>query len=153
MVRAGLIILLLCSIIGCGPTPYFEEQVAFDNSTWKYEDVKVVEFDIVDTVGVYDLHLIIDHSTAYKHQNLYLRINTVFPELPPKQEQLTIDLAEQNGKWIGKCSSDDCKVKVFLIENFKFPSTGSYKLEFEQYTRKKNLPGLNSLVVELYRKN
>jgi len=136
-------------LFSCSEPVFYSEKQEVDPLSWTYDTSKTFSVDITDTDPFYDMHLTVGHTTAYRYQNMYMRIITSFPETEDKIEQLNIDLAEKNGQWIGKCSGDNCKVKVYLLEKFKFADTGPYTFSFEQYGRENNLEGIESLELEI----
>lgn len=138
--------------MGCGPTPHYSEAYDVDPLGWTSEDKILFQPEITDTTSSYELQLIIDHETTYDYENIYFRIKTLFPDRPPKEENLSVDLATKMGNWVGKCSGGDCKAKVYLLDNFRFPSMGTYGFELRQHTREDRLEGINSLTMELYKK-
>ena len=98
------------------------------------------------------MFLNIDHNTSFSFQNLYINITTEFPNSESKEERLSIDLAEQIGKWVGDCNAEKCKTKVYLLENFKFSDPGQYTFTMEQFSRQENLKDINSLQLQIYSK-
>lgn len=141
----------LIFLVACQGKPIYQEQLILEDAFWTYNESLTFETDIEDVESNYALNLVIDHSDNYPFQNIYLRIKTVFPDEKITEEQLSIDLAEKSGKWQGKCRSGSCKIKVYLLESFKFPERGKYQFIFEQYTRSESLEGVNSLALSLHK--
>jgi len=102
---------------------------------WPTTDKLTFTTDIEDIAAKYELQLIIDHLDTYRYENIYLKIFTKFPDQPDKEEQLSVSLADKKGNWVGNCSGNSCKCKVFLLDDFKFATQGSYTFELGQYTR------------------
>lgn len=148
--KTVLLISSLLLLFSCGPEPIFSGKQDIENQSWTYGDIKSFEVDIVDTLAIYNMELIIDHSYDYAHENVYMKIYTDFPTIDQKEERITVDLSDSNGFWIGNCNGNKCKVKVYLLENFKFPELGKYTFSFEQFTRKDTLLGINALSLEIY---
>jgi len=146
-----LSLFILLVIVGCGPTPYYSELHELDNQKWTTDEVLTFSPNIEDLATNYDLHLIIDHEQSYKYENVYFKILTKFPNGKEKEEQLSVDLADNKGQWVGNCSGERCKCKVYLLENFKFPDIGEYGFEIRQYTRTENLKGINGLEMQLFK--
>jgi len=147
--RLSLYILFILSISSCGNTPFYSSTQAIDSEGWTSDNPVEFVCNISDTLSTYDLHLIVDHSQEYAYENIYLRIQTLFPNNNSNKEQLTIDLASNTGKWVGNCSGDNCKCKVYLLEKFKFQDKGKYSFIIEQYTRDLELHGINNLTLEI----
>jgi len=145
-----LCLIVVLAFVSCGPTPYYSEIYELDNQEWTTSEALVFSPVIEDLDAIYDLHLIIDHQTSYSYENIYFKILTKFPNQENREEQLSVDLADNRGQWVGNCSGDHCKCKVFLLEKFKFPDKGEYSFEIRQYTRNENLVGINSLELQLF---
>ena len=146
---ATIATLLLLS--ACSEDPLYHKTVETDVPGWTYRDSIDYSVMIEDTSTVHDMHLTIEHSDEYDYQNIYLKIFTAFPDRPRKEERLSINLADKTGQWIGKCSDTKCRIKVYLLENFRFPVPGEYHFIFSQETRNDSLPGIHSLTLELFR--
>jgi gliding motility-associated lipoprotein GldH len=136
----------------CNKDVVLDKTQMIDVEKWSYGAPVVFYTDISDTVSVYSMHLIISHSKEYAYENIYMKIYTDFPSKEDREEQITVNLAEKNGQWIGKCSAQECKVKVYLLDQFKFPESGKYSFKFEQFTREENLEGIHSLNLRLEKK-
>lgn len=148
--RVVSIILIVLSFSACTETPFFEKQVDIPNSTWTYDNKPEFLVSINDTTPQYDLFLVLDHSFDFSYQNLYLKITTGFPQIEDKTEQLSVDLANMKGEWIGDCNSNNCVEKVYLLEKFKFAAAGEYSFTVEQFSREENLTGINSLNLQIF---
>jgi len=133
----------------CGTKPYYSEKIEINKLGWLLDDEITFNTQVTDTSAIYELQMIIDHQRDYSYENLYLRITTSFPNIEAKTEQLSIDLADKKGKWVGKCGSANCECQVYLLEKFRFPAVGEYKFQIEQFTREDKLLGLNSLELRL----
>lgn len=141
-------ILFICA---CGPTPYFEEAIDVDSNNWNYDQKVNFTVDTNDTLSMYNMHLIVSHSDEFSYQNLYLNITTSFPSQEDRQERLNIELSDEKGQWVGKCSGGICQTKVYLIDDFKFPEEGKYNFSVEQLSREENLKGISQLALEIFK--
>lgn len=151
MLGRSLIILTLF-LISCGPRPIYEEEKTVSSTSWSTEEPLDFETSIADTAATYELQLIVEHTPNYKYENIYLQIETHFPSQDPKTEQLSIDLATNKGEWVGNCSRNACKCKVYLLDNFKFPAQGDYRFIVRQFTRDESLSGILGMKMALYKK-
>jgi len=147
----GILIFFSLLSVACSPQPEFSENIELPASGWTHDDTVEYKVDVQDTSAVYQLELVIDHSASYRYQNIYLDITTGFPDREDRKEKLTIDLADKMGSWKGNCQRENCKLKVYLLEEFKFPAQGEYSFAFNQYTREESLVGINELELELYK--
>jgi len=139
----------LAIIIGCNEDVFYDRFIEIENGVWEIGQEQKFDVDIRDTTAVYGMALDIEHSKDYSYENIYLRITTVFPEREPRSETLNVQLAEKSGQWIGKCSSNKCLTKVYLLDRFRFPQPGVYGFIFEQYTRNEQLEGIHSIRLKI----
>ncbi len=143
-------ILFLLFLMACGPTPQYSESIALDPVGWM-DETATFQLSIADIEPRYELQLVIDHATSYRYQNIYFKIRTTFPDREPREEQLTVNLADKKGTWQGDCSAEACETRVYLLESFKFPAGGEYTFELIQYTRDETLAGVNGLELNLFK--
>ena len=143
-------ILLGISLLCCtNNKTSFDQKVILDSDNWSYEDHVNFLVSEVDTSQLFELQLILEHTMDYSFENIYLKVFTEFPDLSKRGERLSVDLAHKTGEWKGKCNSESCKLRVYLLEKFKFPQPGSYQFSFEQHSRQDSLPGILSLQMKL----
>ncbi|MBT8232887.1 MAG: gliding motility lipoprotein GldH [Saprospiraceae bacterium] len=141
--------ILMSSVFSCSEDYIYSQNQIIDDGIWFYDDIKTFEVELNDVDILYSLHLLVKHSQDYKFENVYMKIHTTFPTIEKKEEQITINLSDKMGDWVGNCSGNTCKVKVFLLEDFKIPEAGSYSFSFEQYTRVASLEGIQELQLQI----
>jgi len=129
----------LLSFSSCGPNYVFDAKKEISESGWAYADPVSFSFNIEDTAKIYHLWLEVGHTPAYANQNLYTRIQTVFPDGNKLSEVVSLELADKSGQWLGKCSGQDCLLNVPLQMGTYFNQIGEYTLEMEQYMRRDSL--------------
>jgi len=120
-----------------------------DQVGWLFRDSLQVPFAIADTQPFYALRLVIHHDPDFRYENLYTRITTHFPNRPAVVQILSLQLANDRGKWEGRCNASRCRVTVSLQEKILFPIPGEYRISIAQYSRADTLAGLQSLRLEL----
>lgn len=145
---------ILTSIIFIGFIIFFsscKEKYSFDkkydiaNQSWKYIDTLNFDFEIKDSMKIYNLYLEVTHGDSYPYQNLYMMTHTKFPNGMRPSQLLNIDLAEKTGKWQGEKSGDNWTQKVDLQKGAFFNQVGKYTLTLSQYMRQDSLPALKSI--------
>ncbi len=132
-------------IWGCGESFVVDEKTTFDQKEWSYDNVLDYKLSVTDTSKRYNLFLEIDHTTDYEFQNIYMNVYTKYPSGKEIKQPLNLDLAEVVGKWKGECKGERCKALVVLQQNTYFNELGVHYFKFEQNTRTKNLPYINSI--------
>jgi len=135
----------LLIFLSCSSDVIYEKSHEFDNGIWSYSNPAKFDFSIDKNESRYDLQLDINHSTGYPFENLYLNIKTEFPDKSTVTDTLSLEMVNNKGAWIGKCSGEDCLLKVVLQECTRFKDAGEHKISFGQFTREDQLQGVNSL--------
>ena len=134
-----LILFIVLAFIGCGPTVVYEKE--FDvGEEWSYSEEMPFEIAIDDTTMVYDLMFIIEHSSSYPNQNLYINISTQYPDNHIVTDQVSLQVANSRGEYNGSCSGNSCRLPIALQERFRFKQIGLHKIIINQYSRKDKLP-------------
>lgn len=140
---ATLIGLLL--LTACGPDYHFKESVDIPNDDWTYDQVLDFEFEITDTLQIYNLILDITHHKDYAYQNLYTQISTYFPSGEAISKTLSLELANTAGQWQGKCSGTYCTLRIPIQEGAYFNIPGIYKISLAQFMRSDPTRGVKNI--------
>lgn len=135
----------------CGEKALFEVEKELIES-WSYDQALTLDIDVQDATKVYDLDLFIDHDRSYSFQNLYVTVETVFPDGKKTNSTIPINLSDKRGNMYGKCNSEKCQLRVFLVQAFKFKDAGKYKITVTQDSREEQLTGINKLRLALFTK-
>lgn len=138
--------------VSCGPDYLVEQSHQFGEAGWTYADSVSFDFEIADTSKRYTLWFTVHHSPAYDNENLYVKFTTVFPKGQEtldgsnQVEQVTsLKLASTEGLWLGKCSGDECVMKIPIQTKTWFPDPGKYSLKVAQYMRRDSLTNIKSI--------
>jgi gliding motility-associated lipoprotein GldH len=135
----------LLSFSSCGPNYIFDTKKEISEAGWAYADPASFSFSIEDTAKIYNLWLEVGHTPSYASQNLYTRIQTVFPDGNKLKEVVSLELADKSGQWLGTCNGQTCALKVPLQMGTYFNQIGEYTLELEQFMRRDSLKGISNL--------
>ena len=133
----------------CGPNYIFDEEKMIVDSNWAYGDSLIYEFNINDTTEIYNLNLEIDHSTAYRYQNLYVQIITEVPSQNRSEQAVSLEMANKFGAWLGKCDSENCTLLVPLQQQIYFKEIGEYKLILKQFMRESPIGGVSKFALKI----
>lgn len=133
-------------LVACGKEKtIFEKDYDLKNGHWTYADTLDFTFNITDTMEIYDIVLDIKHKTNYPMQNIYTNIYTKFPSGERVKQLLSLDIADNTGKWEGKCSGDNCSYALKIQENAFFNAAGAHTITLEQFTRQDSLPSIERI--------
>ena len=129
-------------LTGCQQNTVFDNTKSFADDVWRVDDVIRLDVNINDTVNTHKFYLNVRHKTSYRYANLFLFINTTFPDGTEGRDTVECILAEPSGKWLGKGISNVRDCQVLLRRGLRFPQKGNYVFEFEQAMREKELAGI-----------
>lgn len=127
----------------------YDDIVEIDMEGWTYEQEIPFEFTVTDTVPDYRILLFLDFSTDYRWQNIYTRVETVFPNEAIIEDIVSLELASKTGQWFGDCNSTRCRVNIPLKETLRFRETGIYRINFQQHMRADWVKGINAIGLKL----
>lgn len=140
--------LFLC-FLACGPTPIFDQSYTFVQNSWASEDQKSFTFNAPDTLNTYDLILDLEHAEDYAYENLYIQLETIFPDKEIVIDEISIPLISQTGDWVGK-GNEMKSVRVYLQQSLRFKQTGEHKIQVSQFSREEVLQGLQSVSLLIF---
>lgn len=141
--------LLALFFTSCGPNYVYENNQECSEYGWFFQDSLQLDFEVKDSNTIYNLHLIIEHSTSFSFQNFYTRIHTVFPEGQRISEQVSLELAGKGGIWLGDCSGSSCTLDIPIQQGVFFSQVGQYQLIIEQFSRQDPLKNIQSIHLAL----
>jgi gliding motility-associated lipoprotein GldH len=148
--RITAIALLLTFILaGCSKPYAWQEKQDIAESGWLKTDLKSFSYEAKDSTSIYNLYLTLEHSNEYAWDNIYLKVNTVFPDKNKQEQVLNFTLADKTGKWVGEKSGGAYHAEFVLQEGFYFNQAGSYKFEIEPYMRMDTLLNISSVGLKL----
>jgi gliding motility-associated lipoprotein GldH len=141
-----VLLLILCS---CGPKYVLNEELELPNQSWTYADSLVAELNVPSAGMSYNLYVEVAHSTNFPSQNLYVRLKTSTAQGPQTSEAISLELADNMGNWLGKCSGERCKRRILVKPDLKFTQKGKYRLVLEQFMRSEKITGVSGLALQV----
>lgn len=146
----GLALIGLMGLSACSARKtVFEKEIKLKDALWTDMDTLRFDFEVIDTSRTYNLYLDVEHSASFAYQNLYVQIRSYAPEQAVIEEQHSLELQEKNGEWIGSCKRNTCNLRFVLREGLQFASTGDYRIDIGQYSRKDSLSGIQAIGILL----
>ena len=137
-------IALILLVYSCGPSIVHSDKLEIGNQ-WSYDDLLVSSYEVQDTIKKYDLALKVNHSLEYAYQNIYLNVETTFPDGKKISNPLSLNLSDKTGIWLGKCGSNNCDITFSLQDNFRFQSIGKHEFSIGQFSREDQLEGISDI--------
>lgn len=113
-----------------------------EESFWHRDSIQRFSFEIPDSTRMYNVRATFRNSASYPFYNLYFQ----FTLKDPSEQILVQELKDVNlfdpktGEPFGSGLGDLFDHDFVLIENYRFPSVGTYSISLEQYMRRDTLP-------------
>jgi gliding motility-associated lipoprotein GldH len=150
LVRAMFITLALVPLLpGCDRGLLVNEVREIPGEIWHDKDSLEFSIPVTDTLLPYDLQITLRHTVDYAYMNLFLFVDTEFPDQKMHRDTIELILAQPNGDWIGE-GFGRLRYNRFLIRKaLVFPDTGSYNFVFVQAMRTPALSGIRDLGIQM----
>jgi gliding motility-associated lipoprotein GldH len=142
-------ILLLIVSPSCDNTVVFERNVPVTDGKWTKSDPVEIGFAIQDTINPVNLVINLRHTTAYEFSNLFLFVDTRYPNGTGVRDTLEIILAGHDGRWFGKGFGKIKELNIPVRKGLIFPMTGNYALIFKQAMRVDELNGIEDIGITI----
>ncbi len=126
---------LLIILLGCNKFNLFQNYVTINNHAWHIDSTVQFEVSIDDTIQPYNLLIGVRNGTQYRYSNLYLFVNTIFPNKQIIKDTVEILLDDANGNWLGKKNAMLIDNQILYKKNVLFPTKGNYKFTIQQGMR------------------
>jgi len=98
---AGIILLLMAMLTACDPSGFYEKNSLVNSKGWSVADKIPFELEATDTLALLNFYINIRHTTEYKFRNIFLFVDTFFPDGSQSRDTIEILLADPKGKWFG----------------------------------------------------
>ena len=132
--------LFLLFLISCDSNRVYEKNIGISDGNWDIEEKLAFDVQIDDTVSQHNFYINLRNTGSYPNSNIFLFINTEFPDGGKSRDTVECFLADVNGKWLGKGSGDLWENQILFKRGVIFPKPGIYKFEFEQAMRMEQVP-------------
>lgn len=148
------VVVALCCIFflsSCDPSGIYDRNIQVDPEGWAVADKKPFEVEATDTLALLNFYINLRHTTDYKYRNIFLFVDTFFPDNTQSKDTIEIILADQKGEWFGKGIGDIRSNQVLLKRGFSFPMKGKYKFRIEQGMREPELKEITDVGIRIER--
>jgi gliding motility-associated lipoprotein GldH len=149
-----MVMLMPCIFIilaGCDSRTIYDNTKSIPDDVWKSDQIIRFDIPLEDTVNIYKFYINLRHTTSYRYANIFLFINTTFPDGTSARDTVECILADPSGKWVGKGISNIRDNQVLLRRGLRFPQKGKYIFEFEQAMREPELEGVINIGLRIVR--
>jgi gliding motility-associated lipoprotein GldH len=152
-ITAATIIVTCISLASCNESLVYEVNNSLKGEVWSYADAQTFETEIKDTTINYDVFVNLRHSFHFDWRNVWINIETTFPDGKKASKRVNLLLSEADGKWFGECTGDNCDIQIPIQENAFFPQIGKYKFSITQDMRVNPLINIRSIGMKIERHN
>ncbi len=150
-VKNKLLLLLLCAsaLYSCGRDFVSDENRVIEKGIWNTANKISFTAAITDTNLRYSVYLNIRNAVEYPYSNLYLFMDTRFPDGRIARDTIDCTLADYDGRWLGS-GIGSVKFNRFLFQKgVKFHQKGIYRFDFQQAMRVNELTGIQDFGIRI----
>ncbi len=140
---------LVLALSSCDKKLVLEQNQQIRNYRWDYSDAKSFTAAISDTSLTYNIYINARHSFQFEWRNVWVNIETVFPDGHIFNKRINLLLSEPDGHWHGKCLGDNCDIQIPIQQNAYFPQPGNYTFKITQDMRVNPLPHFKSIGIRI----
>lgn len=133
---------------GCNRSTLFTQAVNLHDAWPKDKAAKFV-VPVRDTLSPFNFYINVRHTGKYRYSNLYLFLQTRFPNGTYTRDTLEIMLANAQGKWLGKGWDEIKEDHVLLKSKLRFPMQGDYEFLIWQAMRVDTLKAVRSVGIDI----
>lgn len=145
-----LFLALIClSFFACEKNYILEQNQPMVHHQWAYADTKTFTAEIKDTSVNYDLFIHLRHHENFEWRNVWLKIETTFPDGREFEKRINLVLAEADGRWLGDCLGGHCDIRIAIQRDAFFPLAGKYTFKLTQDMRVNPLGEVYSVGMEI----
>jgi gliding motility-associated lipoprotein GldH len=136
-------------LLSCDKARVFEENIDIPDNVWNQNDKVRFDVTIEDIESRYNFYINVRNAGSYPYSNLFLFMDTKYPDGFVSRDTLECILADESGKWLGDGSGDIFDNQILFKKNFKMKQKGNYVFVLEQGMRVKNLPLIMDVGIRL----
>ncbi|MGN5955635.1 gliding motility lipoprotein GldH [Sphingobacterium lactis] len=149
-----LILFAICILFlgSCQEGAFFERNTVIPNLSWDYDFKPVYEINVQDKNVQYDVFVNMRHTAYYPYSNIYFFLHEKGPGIGEKTTRYEFNLAQPDGRWIGRSAGNLYEQTKLLKEGLSFPDTGKYVFTLEQNMTENPLRGINDVGIKIIKR-
>jgi gliding motility-associated lipoprotein GldH len=129
----------------CSGNTVYERYQSIPQDTWDMNDSMHFEVNMEDTVGHYQVLLLIKHTHDYPYQNLWLFTQSMAPDSTLATDTLECFLADNSGKWLSQSFISEREMPLIYMQRIRFPKSGTYTFDITHGMRDSLLRGVSRI--------
>jgi gliding motility-associated lipoprotein GldH len=139
-ITSPFVAFFICLICACGTIDVFEKNVSIPNHEWSNTYKPEIEFEITDTVSLYNIYVVLRHTDAYRYKNIWMNIYAQVPGDTVRKQRLDLLLATDDKGWLGSGMDDIYEHRIRITETpQRLTKPGLYRFRLEQIMREEPL--------------
>lgn len=146
-----LIFFIFCMMLfmSCDQNRVYDKSKKLTEANWKIGEVVKFDVPISDTLSYHNFYINIRNKSTYSYCNLYLFLNTVFPDNKIARDTLDCILADEKGNWLGNGLGDLKDNQILFRKGVRFPHSGMYSFELEHAMYDSTLTGISDIGIRI----
>lgn len=132
--------LLPTLLSACDSKRIFEQNKEISGGAWNTASKLSFEVTLTDTVTPANVYINVRNGSDYPYSNLYLFVNTRYPNGAVSRDTVNCQLQNEKGEWMGDGLGDLWDNRILFKPNVVFKQSGKYIFELEQAMRIDKLP-------------
>lgn len=154
--RALIAVLFLILLVHCRPIDLYERTVNIPKHAWSSDFTPSFEFEIKDTITLYEVSLVLRHTDGYPFNNIWLNVQV---ETPDSLYTFRAEkkLGDNDKGWLGTGLNDVIEHRISLNPDLanagiSFRRSGTYTFRLTQIMREDPLPQVLQTGIRVERK-
>ncbi|MCX6284529.1 MAG: gliding motility lipoprotein GldH [Bacteroidetes bacterium] len=149
LLASVLIPTIILVLLSCNTNRFYRETHRIPDGKWETKDKVSFSVNIPDTSKRFSLYIHIRNDVNYPFANIFMFLDTRFPDGRIARDTVECQLADYDGRWLGT-GTGSIKYNRFLFQKgVKFKQKGSYSFSFEQAMRTSELNGIRDVGLEI----
>ena len=137
-------------LTACGGGTLYNQSMPVDEHGWLPADSLRFDVDVDDTVQLYDFLVEVRNNVGYPYSNLFLFINTTFPDGSVARDTMECPLADEEGRWYGKRTGRYVDSRYRLrASSMRFPMAGHYTFAITNGMRDSAIDGIKDISLRI----
>jgi gliding motility-associated lipoprotein GldH len=149
LIKVNYLLVLLLLFSACDPNRVYENNIHIADNSWDRNAPVNFEIPISDTINPHSIYFNIRHNTDYSYNNLFLFVDTYYPNGAHRRDTVECVLADYTGKWYGEGLGDIKENQILINRGVVFPMFGVYKFTLEQAMRTESLEGIEDIGIRI----
>ena len=158
--RKGFLLLIsLWILMACEDSLVYSKYQPTRSGSWNKDDVKVFEISEMDSIASHDIFIMIRNDNTFPYSNLFLIAELNTPDLQIIRDTLEYEMAQPDGRWLGKGYGSILENKLWYKEDVVFKDPGVYTIHLSHAMRENgqveglsNLNGITDVGIEIERR-